>query len=345
LHYTNGGGGVSATPTNTASAGSPGSSPVVITNVGNGAVVANGTDAVNGGQLYGAEQTAQAQANQAQTNAEGYAGQVAHQAQTTAEGYAGQVAASDSNQALQAANQHSNGLFTMTCHQAGNGSGDIVCGRNAQVSGQNSSAQGTDAQASGAGANAYGANTKAVGEGATAIGNSAVAAGISTTALGDHAEAVAPNSTALGENSVALGAGSAALGYGSMARRANSVSVGNAAAGLHRQVTNVAAGTQPHDAVNLQQFQDGLQGLQAASNAEADKVGSVDASLGEAAAQAAAGVGNNTISGATADYNGQASFAFSYQHRFSYHWTGDVTVASNGGAANTVAAAGAGYSW
>ena len=65
----------------------------MITNVGNGAVVANGTDAVNGGQLYGAEQTAQAQANQAQTNAEGYAGQVAHQAQTTAEGYAGQVAA------------------------------------------------------------------------------------------------------------------------------------------------------------------------------------------------------------------------------------------------------------
>lgn len=259
--------------------------------------------------------------------------------------YAGQVAASDSNQALQAANQHSNGLFTMTCHQAGNGSGDIVCGRNAQVNGQNSSAQGTDAQSNGVGANAYGANTKAIGDGAAAIGNAAAAVGISTTALGDHAEALAPNSTALGENSVALGAGSVALGYGSVANRANSVSVGNAAAGMNRQITNVAAGIQPHDAVNLQQFQNGLRGIQAASNAAADKVGSVDASMGEASAQAAAGRGNNTISGATAEYNGQASFAFSYQHRFSHAWTGDVTVASNGGAANTVAAAGAGYSW
>jgi autotransporter adhesin len=242
---------------------------------------------------------------------------------------------------LQAANQHSDNLFTLTCHRTGDGSGDIVCGRDAQVSGQDSSAQGTGALANGTGANAYGANTQAVGDGATAIGNSAIAEGVSTTALGDHAEAAAPNSTALGENSAALGVESTAIGYGSVANRPNSVSVGNAAAGIDRQITNVAAGTQPHDAVNLQQFQDGLQG----ANAEADKVGSVDASLGEAAAQAAAGMGNNTVSGAVADYNGQSSFAFSYQHRFGYHWTGDVTVASNGGAGNTVAAAGAGYSW
>ncbi|MDA8151965.1 MAG: hypothetical protein M0003_04495 [Acidithiobacillus sp.] len=330
LHYTTSSGAASSTPTDTASAGTSATGPVTISNVANGTIAAGSTTAANGNDVYEAEQGAQADANRAQYNAEGYAGQ---------------VAAVDSGQALQAANAHSNNLFTLTCHHTGNGSGDIVCGRGTTVSGKNAMAEGTGSHASGQDATAYGAGSIANGQAATAIGPNAVANGYSTTALGDHAQALAPNSTALGENAVARGDNSVALGQGSVANRANSVSVGNAATGLDRQITNVAAATEPHDAVNLQQFDAGLHGLKTYANAEADKVGSVDASLGEAAAQAAAGHGVNTVASGVADYNGQASFAFSYQHRFNHHWTGGITVGSDGGAANTVVAAGAGYSW
>ena len=323
-------GATSATPTDTASAGTSATGPVMISNVANGTIAAGSTTAANGNDVYQAEQGAQVDANTAQTNAESYAGQ---------------VAASDAGQALQAANAHSNNLFTLTCHRTGNGSGDIVCGRNAQVSGQDASAQGTNAVANGNGANAYGAQAQAIATDASAFGNAAAAHGLSTTAIGDHAAALAPNSTALGEDSTANGAGSVALGYGSVANRPDSVSVGNAATGMNRQITNVAEGTQPHDAVNLQQFDAGLHGLKTYANVAADKVGSVDASLAAAGAEAAAGKHRNTIAGGTAEYNGQASFAFAYQHRFNTRWAAMLTVGSNGGAVNTTVAGAASYSW
>jgi autotransporter adhesin len=368
LHYTNASGATSDVPTATASAGNASTGPVTISNVGDGTIADGSTTAANGNDVWQAEQsaaaTAASDANQAQGNAENYAGQVAasdaNKAQGNAENYAGQVAASDAgkaqsnaeqkaaadaNQAEQAANAHTNQVFTMTCHQTGNGSGDIVCGRDARVSGNNASAQGTGAQAYGNGANAYGAQTQALGDDATAIGNAASAHGYSTTAVGDHAEALAPNSTAVGENSVANGSDSVALGNGSVANRPNSVSVGNAATGLDRQITNVAAGTQPHDAVNLQQFDAGLQGAKGYAQSEADKVGSIDASLAAAGAEAAAGQHRNTVAGGTSDYNGQSSFAFAYQHRFGTHWAALMTVGSNGSASNTVIAGAASYSW
>jgi len=382
VHYVNGAGQQTETPTDDAELGT-GSGNVTLHHVAPGAVNPTSHQAVNGSQLYGAEQGAQADANRAQSNAEGYASQVAGQdaaqaqnnaegyaaqvagqdaaqaqnnaegyaskvagqAQANAEGYAGRVTAADSHQALQAANAHSNDLFTLTCHRLDNGSGDIVCGRNASVSGQDASAQGYNAVANGNGANAYGAQAQAIGNDATALGNAAQARGYSTTAVGDHAAALAPNSTALGEDATALGAGSVALGYGSVAHRPNSVSVGNAATGLNRQITNVAAGTQPHDAVNLGQFEAGLRGMKSYANIEADKVGSVDASLAAASAEAAAGKHRNSIAGGTAEYNGQASFAFAYQHRFGTHWASMITVGSNGGAANTTVAGAASYSW
>lgn len=330
LHYTTSSGATSTTPTDTASAGTATTGPVTISNVGAGAVRPGSTQAVNGGQLYSAEGQAQAEANQAQA---------------AAEGYASGVAAQDAGQALQAANAHSNGLFTLTCHRLGNGSGDIVCGRGSSVSGRDAMAQGTDAQSSGQDATAYGAGSSASGQAATAIGPHAVAHGYSTTALGDHAQALAPNSTALGENATANGSNSVALGQGSVANRPDSVSVGDAATHTYRQITNVAAGTEPHDAVNLGQFEAGLRGLKSYANAEADKVGSVDASLAAASAEAAAGKHRNTIAGGTAEYNGQASFAFAYQHRFNTHWAAMVTIGSNGGASNTTVAGAASYSW
>ncbi|MGE4531966.1 MAG: hypothetical protein AB7C98_11715, partial [Acidithiobacillus sp.] len=233
----------------------------------------------------------------------------------------------------------------LTCHQTDNGTGDIICGRGSSVQGQGAIAQGDNAEASGNGATAYGAGSRAEGNAAVAVGPDARAYGYSTTAMGDHAQALAPNSTAVGQDSEALGSGSTALGYGSIARRPNSVSVGNAAAGLDRQVTNVAAGTEPHDAVNLQQFEYGLKGIKGDAQAIADKVGSVDASMAGAAAEAAAGQHRNTIAGSTAEYNGQSSFAFAYQHRWGSHWAAMLSVGSNGQAKNTAVDAAGSYSW
>lgn len=80
------------------------------------------------------------------------------------------------------------------------------------------------------------------------------------SATGTDSVAIGPVAAASGNDSVALGNGasasadnSVALGAGSVADRADSVSVGSA--GDERQITNVAAGTQAADAVNLGQMQ------------------------------------------------------------------------------------------
>jgi autotransporter adhesin len=79
-------------------------------------------------------------------------------------------------------------------------------------------------------------------------------------ATGDQAAVIDDNTTAVGNGAFAIGAWvqataeiPVALGAQSMADRANTVSVGSA--GLERQITNVANGTQATDAVNLGQLQ------------------------------------------------------------------------------------------
>jgi trimeric autotransporter adhesin len=83
-------------------------------------------------------------------------------------------------------------------------------------------------------------------------------AGEVATATGVHATAIGANATAIADNSIALGANS-------VADRANTLSVG--AAGSERQVTNVAAGTQGTDAVNVDQ----LNGAVKQANSYTDK--------------------------------------------------------------------------
>jgi len=85
-----------------------------------------------------------------------------------------------------------------------------------------------------------------------AIGNRAStdATALGSIALGPEATvgANALGSIAIGSNSSAIGINSVALGAGSIATRDNSVSIGS------RQLTDVAAGTQLTDAVNLSQL-------------------------------------------------------------------------------------------
>ena len=101
-------------------------------------------------------------------------------------------------------------------------------------------------------ADANGSKPTASGTKSVAAGNNAVATGSNTTAVGDDATASGEASTALGNGAQATGDNSVAIGAGSVATRDNAVSVGSA--GNERQVTNVAAGTENTDAVNVSQL-------------------------------------------------------------------------------------------
>lgn len=94
----------------------------------------------------------------------------------------------------------------------------------------------------------------ALGYGASAVTAYAFAAGAYANAQGEYSVALGPWANAQGDYSVALG-------EGSLADRVETVSVGNngstGGAVFQRQVVNLAAGTQPFDAVNLSQLNTG----------------------------------------------------------------------------------------
>ncbi|KVE08136.1 YadA family autotransporter adhesin [Burkholderia anthina] len=118
------------------------------------------------------------------------------------------------------------------------GDGSLVVGNGSVASGENSTAVGQGAVASGDNGSAFGQGSAASGSNSSAIGQGSVASG--------------SDSTAIGQGSKATGNGSVAIGAGSVADRDNSVSVGSA--GHERQITNVADGTAPTDAVNVRQL-------------------------------------------------------------------------------------------
>ena len=143
-------------------------------------------------------------------------------------------------------------------------------GAGAQATGDVSVALGSAAQAGGALSVAVlgaasgeqslsiGANSKALAYKAIALGAGAVAVGDESMALGENSAAAAQGS-ALGVRAKAIGEGSVALGADSVADRDNAVSVGRAGSefepAIERQITNVAAGTEASDAVNLGQLE------------------------------------------------------------------------------------------
>ncbi|MDF3934477.1 YadA-like family protein [Pseudomonas citronellolis] len=134
------------------------------------------------------------------------------------------------------------------------GTDSIAVGPAATASGTSSLAMGDTANASGDNASAIGSNASATGAAATAVGNGASATGSSSVAMGDGASASGERSSAIGAGADAQAANSVALGADSVADRDNSVSVGSA--GNERQITNVAAGTDDTDAVNVSQLRD-----------------------------------------------------------------------------------------
>ena len=171
-----------------------------------------------------------------------------------------------------------------------NGNASIAVGRKAKATGENSIAIGNQAVAAqansvvigahtydkttGIGVTGVGQQTQVLGDHSTAFGMAASANKYFTSAIGSYAKATADCANAFGSNSTASAAWSVALGTNSVADRTSgyvglyapedtnsltwianggAVSVGSNGT-LTRQITNVAAGTEDTDAVNVAQL-------------------------------------------------------------------------------------------
>jgi autotransporter adhesin len=128
---------------------------------------------------------------------------------------------------------------------------------------------GTDSAAGGAGATAAGNGSLAVGNDSNAGGDQSVALGNGATATGAGATTVGQGAVAAADGSVAIGQGASDGGRGAESYTgkysgaandtAGTVSVGNAAGGETRTISNVADGREATDAVNLRQLDGAVQ--------------------------------------------------------------------------------------
>ena len=147
----------------------------------------------------------------------------------------------------------------------------VAIGSGAKIKGAFSSAIGTESIAEGEVSNAFGYDSNAIGDFSTAIGSYATAKERGSLALGVASQANVGNSVALGSSSIAdveAGKEGKYFGAGKNLNRKNStwkstagaVSVGGKIniqgqeVHLTRQITNVAAGTEDTDAVNVAQI-------------------------------------------------------------------------------------------
>jgi autotransporter adhesin len=210
---------------------------------------------------------------------------------------------------------------------------------------------GRDSVAVGSGSGALGDRSTAIGNGAiasgddsSAIGYGAIASGNHSTTVGQGAKASGENSTAMGSNSNAIGNSSVALGADSVATRDNSVSVGSV--GNERQITNVAAGAAPTDAVNVQQLNDQIGRVRSDFDRHRR-----DTNAGTASAVAlgmlpqAPAAGKSVVGVAAANYAGQSAVAIG----LSTYTANGKWILKAGGSTNTrstVAVGGSvGYIW
>jgi autotransporter adhesin len=178
----------------------------------------------------------------------------------------------------------------------------------------------------------------------TAVGRNSVVAAQNGTAVGSGSSVTGANSTAIGANSTATAKNSVALGANSIADRDNTVSVGSA--GAERQITNVADGTAPTDAVNVRQLNSAVNGVR-------DEVQKYrrDANAGTASAIAMANLpqavlpGEKVVAFGAGNYGGQSAMALGLSVA-TQRWMvkGSVTTAVSGHG-SVGAGAGVGYRW
>ncbi len=220
------------------------------------------------------------------------------------------------------------GALALGDYSVASGSTSTAVGTSASAAGTASTALGASANASGDQATALGVAAQATAYESTAVGTGAQATSEATTAVGDGAAASGAGSTAIGTLASAVGSGSVALGSGSVANRPDTVSVGNAAGGLDRQVTNVAAGTATTDAVNVGQLDQGLAGANLYTDQQfnllGQRIGSLDTRISTAMAMSAAQStllgacdpsAQHCITAAVGYSTGMGAVAFGYRQR------------------------------
>jgi autotransporter adhesin len=213
-------------------------------------------------------------------------------------------------------------------------------GTSSTASGASSVAIGNSAQATQTGAIAIGMNSQSTGANSIAIGSGAVATG--SVAVGAGAQA-ANGGAAYGDGAIATGTNSAAIGSGSVASAPNTVSVGSP--GNERRITNVAAGVNPTDAVNVSQ----LNSIASGFTAQVDGL-RTESRRGIAAAVAAngymmpSGPGKTTVQLAAGLFHGEGAVGITAAHRLNFA-TPVVVFGSyaNGGGSEHVGKVGAGF--
>jgi autotransporter adhesin len=241
-------------------------------NVAAGAVTTDSMDAINGGQLYAAlDSVAGALGGGVTVTALGTLSALAYQVQGANYFSVGEaLGALDSQISLlgsrlavvEAGDGNSaNGRVAVGGQPDGGddavigaGTDAVAIGSNATANASNGVAVGSHAYAHGPNDTAVGGNARVLADGSTAVGANTLVSADATNAvaMGEGARVTAASGTAVGQGASVTAEGAVALGQGSVADRANTVSVGSA--GNERQITNVAAGTQATDAVNVAQL-------------------------------------------------------------------------------------------
>ena len=182
-----------------------------------------------------------------------------------------------------------------------NGESSIALGHNTRVEGASSVAIGNGSQANGNQSITIGTGNIVNGDNSGAFGDPNIIDGSSSYSVGNNNNIDSDDTFVLGNNVTQTVAGSVVLGSESgtttkggiigylanindindliLATRSNrgAVAVGNAEAGIYRQITGVAAGTADSDAVNVSQLK--------AVNAKIDNIGGSNTTLNDAAVQ------------------------------------------------------------
>lgn len=156
--------------------------------------------------------------------------------------------------------------------QEGGGQWGVALGNRLIVKGENALAAGNDSTAQGDDAVAIGHSAATSGDWSVALGSNTNAVSTGTAIGGYGAKAKVGGSVALGSFSVADRAAGEKVGYDPSTKAASAdtsstwksnlaaVSVGDAANGYTRQITNVAAGSEDTDAVNVAQLKKAVAG-------------------------------------------------------------------------------------
>jgi autotransporter adhesin len=168
--------------------------------------------------------------------------------------------------------------------------------------------------ASGSRSAAFGANSVAAGASSVAMGDTAFAQGSNAVAVGRSAVAAGTNSVVLGAGASAVAANSVAIGFRSEATAANTASFGTP--GNERRLTNVAAGINPTDAVNVGQLTALTAGLQSQiSNNRSEARRGIAAAVATASAPMPSAPGKTTWQLRGSTFQSEYGVGFGFAHR------------------------------